>query len=51
MIEHVDVLKAQGIAIPEQLVVDRILHSLSLIKAYDQFRVNYNMQDIRTGVD
>jgi len=51
MIEHVEVLKAQRIEIPEQLVVDRILHSLSHIKEYVQFRVNYNMQNLRANLD
>jgi len=51
MIEHVDTLKAQGINIPEQLVIDRILHSLSQIKEYVQFRVNYNMQNIRANLN
>jgi len=51
MIEHVEILKAQRINIPEQLVVDRILHSLSHIKEYVQFRVNYNMQNVRANLD
>jgi len=51
MIEHVDTLKSQGINIPEQLVIDRILHSLSHIKEYVQFRVNYNMQNIRANLN
>ncbi|XP_074303991.1 uncharacterized protein LOC141638476 [Silene latifolia] len=37
MIEHVETLKLQGVEIPEQLVIDRVLHSLSRIKSYVQF--------------
>ena len=51
MIEHVDTLKSQGIEIPEQLVIDRVLHSLSNIKGYVQFRVNFNMQNITTNLN
>ncbi|XP_074300266.1 uncharacterized protein LOC141631503 [Silene latifolia] len=50
MIEHVETLKLQGVEIPEQLVIDRVLHSLSRIKGYVQFRVNYNMQNMRTDL-
>ncbi|XP_074278604.1 uncharacterized protein LOC141602196 [Silene latifolia] len=38
MIEYVETLKFQGVEIPEQLVIDRVLHSLSRIKGYVQFR-------------
>ncbi|XP_074305659.1 uncharacterized protein LOC141640880 [Silene latifolia] len=47
MIEHVETLKLQGVEIPEQQVIDRVLHSLSRMKGYVQFRVNYNMQNTR----
>ncbi|XP_074304747.1 uncharacterized protein LOC141639542 [Silene latifolia] len=47
IIEHVETLKLQGVEIPEQLVIDRVLHSLSRIKGYVQFRVNYNMQNLK----
>ncbi|XP_074298724.1 uncharacterized protein LOC141629649 [Silene latifolia] len=50
MIEYVETLKLQGVEIPEQLVIDRVLHSLSRIKGYVQFRVNYNMQNLKTDL-
>ncbi|XP_074313941.1 uncharacterized protein LOC141649144 [Silene latifolia] len=50
MIKHVETLKLQGVEIPEQLVIDRVLHSLSRIKGYVQFRVNYNMQNLKTDL-
>ncbi|XP_074305723.1 uncharacterized protein LOC141640943 [Silene latifolia] len=39
MIEYVETLKLQGVDIPEQLVIDRVLHSLSRINGYVQFRM------------
>ncbi|XP_074290584.1 uncharacterized protein LOC141617301 [Silene latifolia] len=48
MIEYVETLKLQEVEIPEQLVIDRVLHSLSRIKGYVQFRVNYNIQNLKT---
>ncbi|XP_074297608.1 uncharacterized protein LOC141628350 [Silene latifolia] len=50
MIEYVETLKLQGVDIPEQLVIDRVLHSLSCIKGYIQLRVNYNMQYLKTDL-
>ncbi|XP_074270971.1 uncharacterized protein LOC141594883 [Silene latifolia] len=50
MIEYVETLKLQGVEIPEQLVIDRVLHSLSRIKGYVQFRVNYNLQNLKTDL-
>ncbi|XP_074276416.1 uncharacterized protein LOC141600113 [Silene latifolia] len=45
LMELVETLKIQKVEIPKELIVDRILHSLSKVKAYVQFRVNFNMQD------
>ncbi|XP_074315575.1 uncharacterized protein LOC141651776 [Silene latifolia] len=50
MSEHVETLKLKGVEIPEQLVIDRVLHSLSRAKGYVLFRVNYNMQNMRTDL-
>ncbi|XP_074267670.1 uncharacterized protein LOC141591186 [Silene latifolia] len=50
LIELVETLKIQGVDIPEQLVIDRVLHSLKKVKAYVQFRVNYNMQNKKTSL-
>jgi len=45
LMEHVETLKMHKVEIPDELVVDRILHSLKRIKGYVQFRVNFNMQN------
>jgi hypothetical protein len=51
LIEHVETLKAQNVVIPKELVIDRILHSLSKVKAYVQYRVNFNMQNLDVSLD
>ncbi|XP_074274207.1 uncharacterized protein LOC141598293 [Silene latifolia] len=51
LMEHVETLKMHKVEIPNELVIDRILHSLSKIKAYVQFRVNFNMQDKKVSLD
>ncbi|XP_074278833.1 uncharacterized protein LOC141602454 [Silene latifolia] len=51
LMEHVETLKMHKVEIPDELVIDRILHSLNKIKAYVQFRVNFNMQDKKVSLD
>ncbi|XP_074277852.1 uncharacterized protein LOC141601463 [Silene latifolia] len=50
MIEYVETLDELGCKIPEELVVDRVLHSLSQVKGFTQFRVNYNMANMKKSL-
>ena len=48
MIENVETLERLGSAIPQELAVDRILHSLH--EGFTQFRVNFNMNDMKKSL-
>ncbi|XP_074286170.1 uncharacterized protein LOC141611516 [Silene latifolia] len=50
LIEYVETLEGLGCKIPDELVVDRVLHSLSHVKGFTQFRVNYNMTNMRKSL-
>ena len=48
MIETVETLERLGSSIPQELAVDRILHSLH--EGFTQFRVNFNMNDMKKSL-
>ncbi|XP_074283465.1 uncharacterized protein LOC141608013 [Silene latifolia] len=50
MIEYAETLDGLGCKIPEELIVDRVLHSLSSVKGFTQFRVNYNMANMKKSL-
>ncbi|XP_074293215.1 uncharacterized protein LOC141620176 [Silene latifolia] len=50
MIEHVETLDELGCKIPEELTVDRVLQYLSEVKGFTQFRVNYNMANMKKSL-